>query len=115
MLLRAGALARRAQMGMVLSAEDRAILAEAKSALIRAFEFQRRAFTQPVASSEVVALLQAIEGVKAVDLQALYVQGEPPALHNLLLAQPARWVADQLRPAQMLLIDEFGIDLEAHV
>ena len=33
MLLRAGALARRAQMGMVLSAEDRAILAEAVSIL----------------------------------------------------------------------------------
>lgn len=92
-----------------------AILVEARSALTRAFEFQRRAFTQPVASSEVVALLQAIEGVKAVDLQALHVQGEPPALHNLLLAQPARWVVDQLQPAQLLLINEFGIDLEAHV
>ncbi len=92
-----------------------AILAQARSALISTFEFRRRAFTQPVASSEVIAVLQAIVGIEAVDLQALHVRGEPPTLHNLLPAQPARWVGDQLRPAQMLLIDEFGIDLEARV
>jgi photosystem II stability/assembly factor-like uncharacterized protein len=91
------------------------ILSQARAALDQTFVFARRAFTQPVASSEVVALLQAIVGVQAVDLQALHVHGEPPALHHLLPAQPARWVDDQLRPAQMLLINEFGIDLEARV
>ncbi len=91
------------------------ILAQARSALTNAFVFARRAFTQPVASSEVVTLLQTIVGVEAVDLQALHVQGDPPALHNLLPAQPARWEGDQLRPAQMLLVNEFGIDLEARV
>ncbi len=91
------------------------ILAQARSALTSAFIFDRRAFTQPVASSEVVTLLQTIVGVEAVDLQALHVHGDPPALHNLLPAQPARWEGDQLRPAQMLLINEFGIDLEARV
>ena len=91
------------------------ILAQARSALTNAFVFDRRAFAQPVASSEVVTLLQTIVGVEAVDLQALHVHGDPPALHTLLPAQPARWEGDQLRPAQMLLINEFGIDLEARV
>lgn len=89
-----------------------AILAQARTALTSAFAFVQREFTQPVAASQVVTVLQNIVGVRAVDLQALYVQSDRSALHNLLPAQPARWVGDEPRPAQMLLINEAGIDLE---
>ncbi len=93
-----------------------AILAEAREVLAHSFTFARREFAQPVAASEVVSLLQNITGVKAVALQALHGQDEAPALHNLLAAQPARWVGEQVRPAQMLLVNAAGpagIDLEA--
>jgi hypothetical protein len=48
------------------------VLAAVEKALRSAFSFDARAFGQPVAQSEVIAIMQAVAGVVAVDLYKLY-------------------------------------------
>ena len=50
------------------------------------FSFDEREFGQPVALSEVIAVIHEIEGVKWVDIDALYRSDEPPAWHAILAA-----------------------------
>jgi hypothetical protein len=84
----------------------------AERALADAFAFGRREFGRPVAAAEVIALVQVIPGVFAVELQQLYQDGAEPGLCLLLAAEDARWEANVLRPAQMLVIKpKDGIEL----
>lgn len=48
------------------------VLAAVEKALRSAFSFDARAFGQPVTQSEVIAIMQAVAGVVAVDLYKLY-------------------------------------------
>lgn len=80
---------------------------EERAALVRAFGFERRELGEPVAASDVVALLQHIPGVAGVDLERLALPGAPwgppPAF---LRARKARWdrEAQRVRPAQILVV-----------
>lgn len=82
-----------------------------RAALLAAFDFAARGFGQGVASSEVIAVLQAVPGVQAVELDALYRSGAAPGLADFLPAQPATWDrdGDRLVPAEILLVDPDGI------
>ncbi|HEV7669047.1 MAG TPA: putative baseplate assembly protein [Thermoanaerobaculia bacterium] len=82
-----------------------------RAALTSAFGFAARGFGQGVASSEVIAALQAVPGVLAVELDALYRGGTPPGLADFLPADLASWdsTADRLAPAEILLVDPQGI------
>lgn len=69
--------------------------AAARQALIARFGYQARALAQSVSAAEVVAALQGVNGVVAVDLDdlSLYVEGAPDAplaVANRLRACPAR-------------------------
>ena len=78
-------------------------------ALLAAFSFQKRAFGQDIAASELISVLQGVSGVVAVDLQRLGETDGP-----LLKAHTARWDEDEarIRPAQLLLLkNETSIDL----
>jgi photosystem II stability/assembly factor-like uncharacterized protein len=91
------------------------IEAAAKKALKDAFAFDRREFGQPVAAAQVITLIQDIPGVCAVELEQLYQHGQAAQRHLLLEAQAARWDEDELRPAEMLVInpiDGIHLDLE---
>jgi predicted phage baseplate assembly protein len=76
------------------------------------FAFASRAFGQPVARSEVIALIHAVEGVKYVDLDALYRSDASVAAHARLIADYPRPGAEGLLPAELLTIDPAPLDLE---
>jgi hypothetical protein len=91
----------------------------AVTAVRAAFAFDRRAFGEPVTSSDLIATLQAVDGVVATRLQALYIvqssggapAGPPPA--SLTAARPQLDPATGLvTRAQLLLVNPGGIDIE---
>ncbi len=90
-------------------AED--VLANVKTQLIEAFSFNNQSFAQSLTSSEVIAVMQAVEGVEAIDLDALYLSTAAPSLQSRLVALPARWDSGTVRPAQLLTINSEGISL----
>lgn len=69
------------------------------------FAFVDRAFGQNVTAAEIIALIQSISGVIAVDLDALYRVDRPKTLEQCLTAASARWNPDtQFTAAQLLLL-----------
>ena len=58
-----------------------------EQALREKFSFAARAFGQPVMLSEVIAAVQAVAGVIAVDVDKLYRSGRPRRLQQRLLAE----------------------------
>jgi hypothetical protein len=90
------------------------VIAAVRSALVDAFSFATREFGQPVTASEVTLVAQEVEGVVAVDLDALYATDDPATagtLQELLTALVARWEGDAMAPAQLLLIDPGSISI----
>lgn len=91
-----------------------AVIGAVRDALGAAFSFARRGFGQPVSAAEVVTTIQGVAGVEAVDLDALFRVDDaanPPAptLATILPAEQARRVGGDLLPAQLLLVNPFGI------
>lgn len=94
------------------------VMAAVIAALTSAFSFANRAFAQGVSAAEILALIQAVPGVIAVDLTQLYLttdangpsQTEPPAF---LPSSPALWdsVNQVILPAQLLLLNPLGVTL----
>ena len=82
-------------------AED--VLAAARGALVLAFSFDNRSLGQGVTGGEVMAVLQEVDGVIAVDLDTL--NGKDALEHPRILARPARYVYGLLEPAQLVTID----------
>ncbi|MBD2066019.1 putative baseplate assembly protein [Leptolyngbya sp. FACHB-671] len=83
------------------------------TALKTTFAFPRRQFGQNVTAAEAVATMQNVEGVIAVDLDALYPSGRSKALVQSLPAFQARSDprTNQVYPAQLLLFNPAGIKL----
>ncbi len=88
------------------------VLDAVHTALIDAFSFERRALGQRVARSEVLAAIQDVEGVRAVDLDALHVTGTARSLRTVLPARPASWSQGIVVPAELITIRPEGIVLE---
>lgn len=84
-----------------------------KHALQETFSFAKRAFAQNVAASDMIAIMQSVAGVVAVDLDYLYLEHNPKQLNNLLCAEAARWEEEnkEAKPAQLLLLKKDGITL----
>ena len=85
---------------------------EAVDATLRAaFSFEVRQFGQPVALSEVVAAIQSVEGVVAVDLNKLYRTGDSVDLNALLSAErPLAGTRDEVSAAEVLFLDSAPLD-----
>lgn len=67
--------------GTVTTDPDRnpdTVLSAVRAALTAAYSFNARAFAQPVFLSEVIAVIQNVTGVIAVDLDTFYRNGTPP-------------------------------------
>jgi hypothetical protein len=82
------------------------VMSAVKAALQSRFSFDARAFGQPVELSEVVAVMQRVDGVLYVDLTRLYRADSTPARVNHLVAafpkpQPDGTVSD----AEVLILD----------
>lgn len=79
------------------------------------FGFEQRGFAPLVASSEVLAAIHAVPGVKAVDLDRLHRTAGPgatPILHDRLLARPVSLDGGTLAAAEILTLDPGPIALE---
>ena len=76
------------------------------------YSFDAREFGQSVALSEVIAAIQSVAGVVAVDVDMFYRNDEPvPPLKSRLDAETPAMGADGLVPAaELLLLDEASLD-----
>lgn len=83
------------------------VAAAVESALRALFSFEARAFGQPVALSEVVAVMQNVEGVVAVDVRRLHRDGASGRLLNTVVtaAVPAPGTGvTRVEPAELLTL-----------
>lgn len=76
------------------------------------FSFDARRFGQPVALSEVVASIQSVEGVVAVDVDKLYRADTPEKLHTRLDAALPQVGGEQVLAAELLTLDPRPLNLE---
>lgn len=95
------------------------VAAAVEAALREHFSFEARAFGQPVALSEVVAVMQIVAGVVAVDVRRLYRDGTSVGLNTVVTAElpaPGTGVA-RVRPAELLTLhaDPLGNSLTLEV
>jgi predicted phage baseplate assembly protein len=92
---------------------DTAVQAEIEQALLEAFSFERRAFGQPVTAAELLSVMHQVDGVIAVDLDALSSEEASPSAEPaaVLPARTARRENGQILPAQLVLINPAGITL----
>jgi hypothetical protein len=87
------------------------VLAAVEQALRAQFAFGARAFGQPVMLSEVIAAIQAVPGVIAVDVDKLYRAGAGASLQPRLLAElPVLAPNGQLLAAELLTLDAAPLD-----
>ena len=93
------------------------VLDSVRSTLFDRFNFERRTFGQAITAAEVIATIQSITGVIAVDLDALYRLDRPRSLEQGLPALEARWdpVTQDIFPAQLLQLNPAGIALTVEV
>jgi hypothetical protein len=91
---------------MVIHPDYRAepVLVKAKAAIGEAFKLVQREFGQDVTESEILYLLQSVEGVTAVDMERPYPGDEWDVKHRLI-ARLGRMTPD-FRPAELLLLAE---------
>ncbi|HEX4666408.1 MAG TPA: putative baseplate assembly protein [Chthoniobacterales bacterium] len=93
--------------------ESEKVVTAAQDALRNAFSFTNRQFGQPVVLSEVIALVQGVAGVVAVDLDSLYRTGTPLKLNARLEANlPNGGDPASLGAAELLTIDPEPFELE---
>jgi hypothetical protein len=93
--------------------ETEKVVTAAQDALREEFAFENRRFGQPVVLSEVIALLQAVTGVVAVDLDSLYRSGTPVKLNARLEADlPNGGDLASLGAAELLTLDPGPFELE---
>jgi hypothetical protein len=92
--------------------EPQPVLDAAEAALRQTFSFAARSFGQPVALSEVMAVLQNVAGVAAVEVGALFRYGDEPGLNSLLpAAAPLSGLDTQPVAAELLTLDPRPVDL----
>ncbi|GGA88623.1 putative baseplate assembly protein [Puia dinghuensis] len=83
-----------------------------EKALLGGFSFAQRAFGQPVALSEVIAVAQDVTGVVAVDMIAFNLSTDAtPSIKNRLDASMPQPGAYSATPAQLLMIDPSNLQI----
>ena len=87
------------------------VMSHAEATLKEAFAFAKRAFGQPVTAAEVATILQGVDGVVAVDLDALHLTGTTEVLNQVLATDIAHVDNGDIHRAQLLLINTLGIKL----
>jgi predicted phage baseplate assembly protein len=93
-------------------AEPSPVLDAAETAIRQSFSFDARSFGQSVALSEVMAVLQDVAGVRAVEISALFRDDQQPGLNALLPAVTPQPGADlNLAAAELLTLDPRPVNL----
>jgi hypothetical protein len=88
--------------------EDK-VKASVKDKLLASFNFNSRSFGQNVTPSEVLAAIQSVAGVVAVDLDQIGGQNPFSTPHFALPSRKAKWAGGAILPAQLLLVDPESI------
>jgi predicted phage baseplate assembly protein len=88
------------------------VITHITQALSAIFCFERRDLGQNVSASEVISVIQRIQGVAAVDLENLYIRGKDQvvAFNALLEAKPGRVEGGKFLPAQLLVVNASSDD-----
>jgi len=78
--------------------------------LLDRFGFGRRDIAESVKATELIAAIQEVDGVEAVQLMALYRRGWQLSLNAIIPAAAAQWnaVTQRIDPAELLIIKEAG-------
>ncbi len=92
------------------------VLNQVNTELLNQFGFSASNLAQPVRASEIIEVIQAIQGVIAVNITKLYLNSDITTADSFpsqaeLLATPAQEINGTLQPAQLLMIDPNGIAL----
>lgn len=88
------------------------VLPAVEQALRANFDFDSRAFGQPVTLSQVMAIMQAVPGVIAVDVNALYRKGSAAIVNAQIDAAVPQPGADgNISPAELLTLDPAPLNL----
>jgi predicted phage baseplate assembly protein len=87
------------------------VLAEGERKLRDTFSFTARAFGQPVHLSEVLAAIQNVRGVVAVNVSRLYRSDETSARNEHIAAAVPRPGDDEVFPAELLTLDPRPLEL----
>jgi predicted phage baseplate assembly protein len=87
------------------------VLGDAEQKLRDQFSFDSREFGQPVHLSEVIAALQSVSGVIAVNVTGLYRSGQPAVVNKHLAAAAPRPGDKNVLPAEMLTLDPQPLEL----
>jgi predicted phage baseplate assembly protein len=88
------------------------VVAAVEAALRSGFSFEARAFGQPVTLSEVVAVMQNVDGVLAVDINKLYLSDENEELRSFLPADsPGPGDDTSVPAAELLTLDPAPLQL----
>ena len=88
------------------------IIRQSMSALLEAFGFDRRSLGEPLRATKVMAVLQTIPGVIAVDIDLLYRADETPRLNTILRARrPANGRRDNFMGAELITFARDNIRL----
>ena len=85
------------------------VLAAVTAELQERFSFEQRAFGQSVAQSDVMASINLVEGVDAVELSSLYLTGDTPDVNALLPSLQARIDGGVVHAAQLLTVAPDGV------
>jgi predicted phage baseplate assembly protein len=88
-----------------------AVKQEVEAVLLDEFSFARRQFGQPVTNASVIAAMQRVKGLVAVDLDLLHRDGEPASLNPILGAASAARAGTAYYPAELLIVHPFGVVL----
>ena len=75
------------------------------------FSFDKRCFGQPVSLSEIIAVMQKVKGVVAVDTDEFYRTDEPVELKDRLFTAVPSAGTETFFPAELLTIDSSPISL----
>ena len=103
------------------NAIEEQVLEKAEQLLLDSYAFENRNFSEGISASEIIALLQNISGVIAVDVDALYQyesgkENEAVRTLNSKLSVPqSRWDEDGILAAGLLLLTKTGIQLKRWV
>jgi len=95
--------------------QDDKVKSAVKKALRASFSFSVRSLGQPVTLSEVMAVVQGVAGVSAVDVNGLYRSGEAAIVNDRLLAEfPRAGQNGSFQGAELLTLssgplDELGV------
>lgn len=89
------------------------VMTQVKTTLNHIYSFKQRRLAQPVTKSEVMAVIQEVKGIVAVDLDELFLTGEAKILNSFLPAGRGRWDRQQNHPvpSELLTLSPDGITL----